>query len=167
MKKYIFLLPLFFMMYINNFAGNGLKDGVYGFETSYVDSTRFIYENISEYRFLIVKGDTAIYKMNRSSGPAFGKYMLSGTYFLILKENSEDLYESEYMEQNDSLGMQVKLRILDNDNIELEILSGTVLSIYSGGQYFRRILPLIPETLTLPFIEDLKVEDHLLKGITY
>jgi hypothetical protein len=132
---------------INSFGQTKLKNGVYEF-TSPRNPIPFMMEEIMD-RIIIVKDSTVLYNISNR------KYFMSefGVYCSKLETYSDSLYKFK------SENIELNITISDSNSIDVEVVTGRIRQIYSGGQYWDKIVPLQPERQTLTFVRELTAED--------
>ena len=166
MNNPLILFTLCIMASMTSFAQSELKNGVYEF--SY--TTDSIFETFTKFantqvlldqlkgttttrRTLIVKNDTVFYTIANREKFGAGSRGTWDNYFLKL-ENTDTLYTAK----NENIALIVT--VINNQRVEVEIITGQITSFYSGGQYFTETVALPPEKQTLTFVRELTAEDE-------
>jgi len=128
---------------------NGLKNGVYEF---YIPPDELIYHmlQVSSRRTLIVKDDIVLYNILETI-PWDAKF---GDYYLKLEKHSDSLYKAK----NENI--ELIIMIVDSNTIGVDVITGFIRDIYSGGAYWDRIIVLPPEKQTLTFVRELTPENE-------
>ena len=158
---------LFTMVYSLSFGQNSgeFRSGVYEYvRTNAPPADSTILSSFSRLgtfvsrRELILQSNTdktvARYTIRSSNDMGCAAKGIRGEYLLDLKKKNNNLYKAktEYIE--------VSICTVDENKIEVEVFSGTIEDYYSGGSYFVKRAPLLPEKYTLTFIRELTVEDE-------
>jgi len=141
------------------FAQAHLKNGVYEFNDIIPsDSLGEGRENLlnSEKkiirRTLIVSNDTICYQIREHTQTPAASFGIQADYRLKLKYLDNGLGA-------ESKTVKLKFVILTDASIAVELLKGKAYYFYSGGQYFKRAIALLPERKTLTFKTELTPED--------
>jgi hypothetical protein len=133
------------------FAQAHLKKGVYEF----VDSISLdplgkgrekvqTFEKKTIRRTLIVLNDTICYRIGELTQTFAVSFGMQADYLLRLKHVNNGF-------SAENKAVKLKLNIVDNETIAVEVLKGKARYFYSGGQYFTREIALPPEKKLLTF----------------
>jgi hypothetical protein len=133
------------------FAQAHLKNGVYEF----VDSISLdplgkgrekvqTFEKKTIRRTLIVLNDTICYRIGELTQTFAVSFGMQADYLLRLKHVNNGF-------SAENKAVKLKLNIVDNETIAVEVLKGKARYFYSGGQYFTREIALPPEKKLLTF----------------
>lgn len=156
----MFCILIFVIMEMDvAFAQAHLKNGVYEFVDNIpFDTLGKRRENVQTFeektlrRTLIVLNDTICYRIGEHTQTFAVSFGMQADYLLKLKHvNNGFSAESE--------DVKLKLVIVDDETIVVEVLAGKAKYFYSGGQYFTREIALPPEKKILTFKRGLIPED--------
>ncbi|WP_313185820.1 hypothetical protein [Sphingobacterium siyangense] len=158
--KWMFCILIFVIMEMDvAFAQAHLKNGVYEF----VDSISLdplgkgrekvqTVEKKTLIRTLIVLNDTICYRIGEHTQTFAVSFGMQADYLLKLKH-----VNNGFTAENKAV--KLKLVIVDDETIAVEVLAGKARYFYSGGQYFTREIALPPEKKILTFKRGLIHED--------
>jgi len=158
--KWMFSILIFVIMEMDvAFAQAHLMNGVYEFvDNISFDTLGKDRENVQTFeektlrRTLIVLNDTISYRIGEHTQAFAVSFGMQADYLLKLKHvNNGFSAESE--------DVKLKLVIVDDETIAVEVLAGKAKYFYSGGQYFTREIALPSERKTLTFKRGLIPED--------
>ena len=139
-----------------SFAQTELKNGVYEFISTADHFDHFVTQTLrsSSGRTLIVENDTVLYIIGNSERFNAVVTGTRGNYFLKIEKYADSLYKAK----NEDIELIIK--VINRNDIEVEIISGRITYYYSGGQYLKYIEDLPPEKQTLTFVRNLTAEDE-------
>jgi hypothetical protein len=95
-------------------------------------------------RTLIVLNDTICYRIGELTQTFAVSFGMQADYLLRLKHVNNGF-------SAENKAVKLKLNIVDNETIAVEVLKGKARYFYSGGQYFTREIALPPEKKLLTF----------------
>lgn len=158
--KWMFCLLIFVIMETNTaFAQASLKNGVYEFTHIFSSDTLekgrenlLNFEKKTIRRTLIVSSDTMCYQIGENTQTPAASFGIRADYRLKLKHRNNGF-------SGESKTVKLKLVILDDETIAVEILTGEANYFYSGGQYFKRVIAIPPERKSLTFKRVLTPQD--------
>ena len=149
------------MASMNSFGQTALKNGVYEFSTT-IDSVEKITSGKSKgettiHRTLIVKNDTALYRIETIEKPenmpaySFG---IRDEYYLPIERKSGNSYKAG------NADIELDITAETGKTITVEVVRGTITGFASGGAYITRTDVLPPEKRTLAFVRELTAQDE-------
>lgn len=158
--KWIFCILIFVIMETNAaFAQASLKSGVYEFtDITSPDTLGKGRENLLNFekktirRTLIVSNDTICYQIGEHTQTPAASFGIQADYRLKLRHRNNGF-------SAESKTVKLKLVILNDEIITVEVLAGKANYFYSGGQYFKRVIAIPFERKTLTFKRRLTPQD--------
>lgn len=158
--KWMFCILIFVIMEMDvAFAQAHLKNGVYEFVDNIpLDPFGKGRKNVQTFekktfrRTLIVLNDTICYRIGEHTQTFAVSCGMEADYLLKLKHVSNGF-------SAESKTVKLKLDIVDDQTIAVEVLAGKARYFYSGGQYFTSEIALPSERKTLIFKRGLIPED--------
>ncbi|WP_454880819.1 hypothetical protein [Sphingobacterium detergens] len=158
--KWIFCILIFVIMETNAaFAQASLKNGVYEFTHIFSSDTLgkgreslLNFEKKTTRRTLIVSNDTICYQIGENTQTPAASFGIQADYRLKLKHRNNEL-------SAESKAVKLKLVILGDETVVVEVLAGKANYFYSGGQYFKRVIAIPSERETLTFKRRLTPQD--------
>ena len=150
----------------------GLPNGVYVCEFSGIVSDRsssWAREPFDICWTLMVMDDETLFQIN---GKPFDRkvfvYGYCGAYYLKPERQPDGSLtaemhtrQSDYVRYNYDPSIDIKLvfKEMSQSGVDVEIVEGMISEMFSGGGYYLKPTPLIPETQTLTFVRELSDED--------
>jgi hypothetical protein len=141
------------------FAQAHLKNGVYEFVNNIpLDPLGKGRKNVQTFekktlrRTLVVLNDTICYQIEEHTQTLAVSFGIEADYLLKLKHINNGF-------SAESKAVKLKLVIVDDKTIVVEVLAGKARCFYSGGEYFTREIALPFERKTLTFKRELIPED--------
>ncbi|MEI2272678.1 hypothetical protein OHD16_11045 [Sphingobacterium sp. ML3W] len=158
--KWMFCILIFVTMETNaTFAQTYLRNGVYELADIISSDTigngrekMLTFEKKIIRRTLTVSNDTICYQIGENTQTPAASFGIQADYCLKLKPRNNG-----FSAENKTV--KLKLVILDDATISMEVLAGKANYFYSGGQYFKRVIAIPPERRTLTFKRVLTAED--------
>lgn len=141
------------------FAQTYLKNGVYEFADIISSDTLgkgrenlLNFEKKTIRRTLIVSNDTICYQIGENTQTPAAGFGIQANYRLKLRHRNNGF-------SAESKTVKLKLVVLNDETITVEVLAGRANYFYSGGQYFKRVIAIPSERKTLTFKRGLTPED--------
>ena len=158
--RWMFCILIFVIMETNAaFAQASLKNGVYEFTHIFPSDTLgrgrenlLNFETKTIRRALIVSNDLICYQIGENTQTPAASFGTQAGYRLKLKY-CNNVFSAE------SKTVKLKLVIIDDETIAVEVLAGKANYFYSGGQYFKRVIAIPSERRTLSFKRGLTTQD--------